>query len=140
MKSLKADCKKKKLTGLLGLSIISIFIMVSCDLTNLGDEDVFRKVPVLKITSIKRDAGKIEFEVNASYPNGCGSFSHSEWTQRVTNIDVAVYGKQKDGATCTDAIITIKGKVELNEPVSGSYTYHFWQSDSSSLDTTLVFD
>lgn len=138
IKSLKAGYKMKNIRAL-GLLLLSIFLLVSCDITNLGDEDVFTKVPVKGFKSIKKEDGKVIFEVYASYPNGCGSFSHSEYKQTNRDFNIDVYGKQKEGATCTDQIKTIEGVVELNQPLSGPYKYSFWQSDTSSLDTTLVF-
>jgi hypothetical protein len=119
------------------LLILSIFILCGCDI--LDDQYIIKLSPVGTIDIANKSPNSILFIAHASWPNGCGSVDHSEVVKNGSNYSIKVYGKQEKDAICTQAFITIDALVNIQNISAGTYSFSFWQSDTTSVDTTIIF-
>ena len=113
------------------------FLFYSCDETVLYDT-IIRKSKTLAVEKITKEGYSISIAAIAEWHNGCGSFSHYTISKNSNDISIIIYGKEPPNATCTQAFIQFEAPVEILVDGPGEYNLQFWQSDSTSLDTTVV--
>ncbi len=123
---------------LLFVLLFSLGISACQNLTDEG-EIVTGKSPVVTISSTNKSSNKVSFIVKASWYNGCGSFSHFTSSQTDSTFYITVYGRQPKNATCTQAFIVYDAPVDITITGLGKYRFKFWQSDTTSVDTTITF-
>jgi len=121
------------------LILLSSALFTSCQNSTDENKIVNGKSPVLSISSLTKTTNKVSFVAKASWHNGCGSFSHFTSTKADSTFYITVYGKQPLNATCTMAFIEYNAPVEIVINGLGKYSFKFWQSDTTSVDTTLTF-
>ena len=122
------------LTILLAFSI-TIF---ECNSSTNNGEMLTLPSPVVSVTVSQKSTTQISFLAKASWHNGCGRFAYFDSTRTGFTYSIKVFGTQPKNAVCTQAFIQFDAPVAIKIPVSGSYTFRFWRSDTTSLDTTLV--
>jgi len=118
-----------------------IFVFLSCQ--NLSDEKneeiITQKAPVLSFAVSSKSNNAISFKTKASWYNGCGRFSHFTSTKTDSTFYITVFGTQSKNAICTQAFIEFDAPVTVSISGRGNYTFKFWQTDSTSIDTTIIF-
>lgn len=111
---------------------------ISCQNTSEGIEYNIHKAPVLAVKVKSATGTQVTFTAKASWPNGCGSFSHFNSDRSGDSIyKITIYGREPVGAACTQAFIEFDAPVSIDVLKSGRYTFQFWLSDSSTVDTTI---
>ena len=80
----------------------------------------------------------ISFEVICEVGNPCYLFSHLDINSQDYDVFVKIYAKIDPHAICICVVDSIKATGSFKPTSEGNYYFHFWQSDSSSLDTTVV--
>lgn len=121
-------------TKKLFLNLILSIMFLSCQ-----DDYIIRESPVLSVSVSSKTNDKVSFLTRASWHNGCGSFSHFTSTKTDTIFYITVFGKQPKDAVCTQAFIEFEAPVEISIEESGRFTFRFWESDTSTVDTTITF-
>lgn len=116
-----------------------IFHFTSCEQTEVISDDIVARAPVLSVSVSSKSNSHVQFTAVASWHNGCGSFSHFTAVLKDSDFLITVFGKQPKDAFCTQAFIEFDAPVEITVPQSGTYRFSFWQSDSTSVDTTITF-
>lgn len=115
-----------------------IFLSCQTDIVNQPDK-ITLKSYVGSVTVSSKTNNKVSFIAKASWHNGCGKFSHFTSTKTDNVFDITVYGEQPKDAVCTLAIIEYDAPIEISIEESGKYTFRFWRSDATTLDTTITF-
>jgi hypothetical protein len=123
----------------LAAPLVLIGALLSCTTATQSDEMVVEPSPVVKVEITEKSASRIRFLAKASWPNGCGSFSHVETRQNASDYSIKVFGKQPRDAICPQVIITFDAPVDFSISQAGSFTFRFWQSDLATLDTVITF-
>ena len=95
--------------------------------------------PVVNQTVTTKTSSSVAFITKASWGNSCGRFSRSVVTKSDSIYSIKIFGKQPNNSVCATVMITFDAPVAVNITSSGSYTFKFWKSDSTSIDTTLIF-
>ena len=85
-----------------------------------------------------KTSSSISFIAQAAWGNSCGSFSRSLIIKTDSTYVIKIFGKQPKSAICLAVMSSFDAPVTINIPSSGTYTFKFWQSDSTSIDTTLT--
>ncbi|GAH44286.1 unnamed protein product [marine sediment metagenome] len=80
----------------------------------------------------------ISFEVICVVGNPCYMFSHLDINSQYYDVFVKIYAKIDPEAICPEVVDSIKASGSYKPLSEGDYNFHFWQSDSASLDTTVV--
>ncbi len=79
---------------------------------------------------------------NFTATNFCGSYCWEKtyFEKSISGRDVFIKTfAVSDGSTvCPDVCVEYQTPINISLPSSGSYTFHFWKSDTSSIDTTLI--
>ncbi len=109
----------------------------TCEVTE-SDEDLTLRSSVASAKVTSQSTSQISFVAKASWHNGCGRFSSADVIQNASSFLITVFGTQKKNAVCTDAFIEFDAPVTIQVPVSGTYTFKFWRTDTTSFDTTFA--
>jgi len=130
---------KKVIWEMLGVWII-LSMLFGCSIFPTDTEYSYypmRPYSVLDIESGERRT-PIVFRLSSSLNTPCNEFSHSDIVQNYHDILVRFFQREEKDIHCTqvgvDTVITW-GYIPLS---AGQYRFHFWQSDSTSLDTTVL--
>ena len=119
-----------------------IFVLVSILFSSCDDivsyDTIQRKTRTLSIEKITKGSYSFSIVAIAEWHNGCGSFSHYTVLENQNDISITIYGEEPQNAICTQAFIQFEAPVEIIVDGPGEYSLHFWQNDSTSLDTTIV--
>ena len=123
------------------LLLVVLFSLCISACQNSTDEGeiIIGKSPVVSISSTNKSGNNVSFIVKASWHNGCGSFSHFTSSQTDSTFYITVYGRQSKNAICTQAFIKYDAPVDITITGLGKYKFKFWQSDTTSVDTTITF-
>ena len=119
------------------------FSLLLSGCSSVGDdtsETIVDPVGIAKIDSVSQKDRSVWIRVRGSWPNGCGTFSRMKSSQDGRSYRIKMYGEQPRGAFCTTNFVPVFGEWETTVPEAGTYTFRFWQTDSTTLDTTLTFE
>lgn len=126
--------------GILPLFILlSGLLFLSCQDPEESPKVITAKSPVTSIVDVTRTGTIVTAWVWASWPNGCGRYSHYEIFSADSVRFITVYGQQPEGAVCTQGFIRYLTGISIPNLPAGSYTFRFWQSDSTTVDTSFTF-
>ncbi len=80
----------------------------------------------------------ISFRLSSAFNSPCEEYSHSDIKQDYHDISVKFCQRSEKGSRCSAVMVDteiIWGFLPLS---TGEYRFHFWQSDSTGLDTTVL--
>jgi hypothetical protein len=122
--------------------INSLFCFVSmlfffCSFPNEKSENVIHVSPVTSINNVIVRQENITFNIRARWPNSGGNYSHSEINKLDSYYYIKIYGYEPSDAVCLPVLSSFECIVNIGIENSGKYHFSFWQSDTSSLDTTI---
>jgi hypothetical protein len=81
----------------------------------------------------------IEFEVKSWAGNACWSYSHLEITSHRFDVYVKPFAKRDSRQiVCFAVIVHFDMPGYFTPLLPGDYRFHFWQSDTTSFDTTVT--
>jgi hypothetical protein len=80
------------------------------------------------------------FMVRATWQTNCGRFSRVQLTTTGYVYSIKVFGVQINDTTCLAVPIIFDAEFGIGLDKPGIYTFKFWRSDSTSLDTTIAFN
>ena len=109
----------------------------SCE-DSVSSNITIRKTRALSVENVSVSNNLISLIAISEWNNGCGSVSHYTLLENQNDILIVIYGEEPKNATCTQAFIQFEAPVEIIVDGPGEYNLHFWQNDSTSLDTTIV--
>jgi hypothetical protein len=120
------------------LLVLSNVLIIGCDI--FDNEYIIQLSPVYAIVTTYKSTNSILFIAHAWWPNGCGTFDHSEVVKNGSNYSIKVFGKQKKYGYCTQQMITIDALVKIKNISPGINSFSFWESDTTFIDTSIVFN
>jgi len=85
-----------------------------------------------------KSASAVSLVAQASWHNGCGYFNRADVVSQANSFLITIYGQQERDANCTQAFIEFDAPVNIQIPSAGTYTFRFWETDSTTLDTTFA--
>ncbi|MEO8230881.1 MAG: hypothetical protein ABI638_01270 [Ignavibacteriota bacterium] len=73
----------------------------------------------------------------------CGSYcwekTYFEKSISGSDIFIKTFAVSDGSTVCPQVCVEYQTPINISLPSSGSYTFHFWKSDTSSIDTTIIF-
>jgi hypothetical protein len=80
------------------------------------------------------------FIVRAWWHDGCGRLSHNSIVRNGNSYSVAIWGEEyiNHGTACSQVMTSFRVPVAVTLPGPGTFTFRFWRTDSTTLDTTLT--
>jgi len=118
--------------------IALIGILLGCTKQTEPTEWAITPAPACSITVGQKADTLVSFSVIAWGSNGCTSFSHFVQSDSGKNIYIKLYGKSDAHAVCTDVLTSFTALISVIIAHPDTFTFHFWKSEASSIDTTIV--
>lgn len=118
--------------------IMAAMILISCSKTTELEKWEIRKMPTDSISIGQKTDTTIFFTARSWGSNGCYVYSHNEVNRIGSNVNITIYGKYPTEAYCTMALISIYTQMQIYVPKPDTYYFHFWNSETSSYDTTII--
>jgi hypothetical protein len=116
-----------------------VFIMSGCLIDSGRDLPIPIPLAVDSLQVISNNGNNIiAFSVACTVPDPCWAFVTKNESLTKPNAFVQMIGKRATTDPCPQVLSTIKAAVDVYLPSSGTWTFHFWRSDTSSLDTAIV--
>ncbi len=78
------------------------------------------------------------FEVVCGVGDPCWEFSHLDMRRENTDVDVMVHAKRDPRRACWCVTSTIRVEAFFVPPARGGYLFHFCETDTSTIDRTVV--
>ncbi|MDP2364172.1 MAG: hypothetical protein Q8M94_10425 [Ignavibacteria bacterium] len=111
-------------------------ILAAC--STFEDDEIIYTIPVEAI-SVKNSSNlTIEFIASNSCGSMCWERTYFERTINGKNIFIKLFAVADGSTACPDVCVNVEVPISINLPSSDSFTFHFWKSDTSSIDTTLI--
>jgi len=119
---------------------LSSIVFLSCENDiNKSPDVIINKSPVHSVSVSSITNNKVSFLAKASWPDGCGSFSHFTSIKIDTIFYITVFGKRPTNAVCTLAVIELDAPIDIFVGESGRFTFRFSSFDTATVDTTITF-
>jgi len=119
------------------IPILLFILLVSCE-NSVSSEMTINKARAVTVENVSSNSNSISLTSIASWGSPCGYFSHYTVSQDRKDIFITVYGQQVYDAVCLTVMSSFEAPVKIMINGSGEYNLHFWQTDSTSLDTTIT--
>lgn len=94
-------------------------------------------VDSVKVTQI--EDRNVTFECIGWTGDPCWEHDHTEIDCQNPDYFVQIFVKRDKSLICPQVISKMTIPVSITVGQDTSYTFHFWQTDSTSLDTTITF-
>ena len=122
------------------MKIFSILLLVTtlsaCSL--FEEDDITYPIPVDSISV--NSTSSLTADITAS--NFCGSMcwkkTYFEKTINGNNVYIKTFAVVDGSKTCPDVCVYAETPLFISLPLAGSYTFHLWKSDTSSIGTALI--
>jgi len=119
--------------------LIAVFTaFTGCSRSTDEGDYIERVTPVENQTVTSKTSTSISFNTVVGWGNGCGKFSRSDVIKADSVYLIKILGREPKDAVCTAVLISFNAPVTINLPSTGTYTFKFWRSDSTSTDTTIT--
>ena len=121
-------------------------------LNRTGDPDAFVVVPpvsgenlpdpepvsAMAIQSAKVSGRAISIVVRCVVPEPCWAFTRTEHSRSNNNFAVTVFARRVTNDPCLQVLSSIDASFDVIAEAPGSYSFQFWRSDGTTVDTTLI--
>lgn len=114
-------------------------LLPSCSIWE-DDTEIRRPFAVDSITVVNIARNVIEFTATNNCGSMCWKQTYFESNTSRNDVFIKTFFVADGSTICPQVCVEVKTPVQITLPSTGSYTFHFWQSDSTSLDTTIVFN
>ena len=112
---------------------------MSCSLfEDNGTEVIEAPASVESVLVESVSATNIGFLAICTVPTPCWTFSRYQEVRRLSDISIKVYRKTTRDIVCPQVVWSIRVPLKVEVPSYGTYSFHFWQSDTTAFDTTIT--
>lgn len=131
--------RKVTIIGIMNFSLI-LFMFTGCSLFMTETEWNYYLMRPHSVLSIESGGVRtpIVFKISSSLNTPCNEYSHSDIDQDNFDISVKFYQKSEKSIRCTAVMVDTVIHWGFMPESAGEYRFHFWKSDSTSLDTAVV--
>ena len=123
------------------MKIFSIILMTtilsSCSV--FDDDDITRPVPVDSVFVNNTSNLSADFTAKIYCGSYCWKNTYFEKSINGNNVFIKTFAVSDESSVCPAVCVEYQIPINITLRVSGSYTFHFWKSDTSSIDTTIIF-
>jgi hypothetical protein len=111
-------------------------ILSSC--TIFEDDEITRQIPVDSISV--NNISNLSVDFTASIFCGSMCWKNTYFEKRISGSDVFIktFAVSDESSVCPAVCVDYQTTINISLISAGSYTFHFWRSDTSSIDTTLI--
>lgn len=113
------------------------FFLISC--SEPEQEKETRITPAHTIREITILDNSAIFTVSCAIPTPCWEFHSYDVITSNNDYYITFYVKSTDQSVCPQYISSLNAYYNVDVNESGEYRFHFYKTDSSSIDTTILF-
>jgi hypothetical protein len=125
-------------------AIVLLFaILCSCDRSVDNHEWIVEKMYTTEaeLPQTGSVGEPIVFTAISRFGDSCWEFSHFKTSRSGYDIYVTPYAKRlAKEIICAAVMTTVSGEGKFTPNIQGEYTFHFWRSDTISLDYTVTVE
>jgi hypothetical protein len=118
---------------------MAVLLMGGIGLSCSEDEYIVTLVPVSSISTLAKTGTGIHFAVKALGGSSCTGFSHFDVTTEESVRSIRIFSKRNKEDVCAAVITEFDAAGSIDISGGGTYTLRFWQTDTTSLDSIIVF-
>ena len=113
-------------------------ILSSC--TIFEDDEIKRPIPIDSISV--NNISNLSVDFTASIFCGSMCWKHTYFEKRISGSDVFIktFAVSDRSSVCPAVCVDYQTPINISLQSTGSYTFHFWKSDTSSIDTALLIN
>jgi len=104
----------------------------------LEEDEIIHPIPTDSISV--NNTSNLTVDITATI--FCGSYcwkkTYFEKSINGNNVFIKTFAVSDESSVCPAVCVEYQIPINIVFQTSGSYTFHFWRSDSSSIDTTLI--
>lgn len=116
--------------------LLIAIVLSSCSV--FEEEDITRPIPVDSISVNSTSNLTADFTATIFCGSYCWKNTYFEKSINGNNVFIKTFAVSEESSVCPDVCVEYQTPINIALPASGSYTFHFWKSNTSSIDTTLI--
>lgn len=118
--------------------LLVIFILSAC--SSFEDENIYKHAVWIDSLSVEKvELRTVDFTAHIFCGSMCWDGYYFEKFEQGSDIYLKLF-VTSDGSACPAVCIERSFPYKYRVFLPGSYTFHFWKNDSTSIDTTIIFD
>jgi hypothetical protein len=113
-----------------------VFILSSC--SEFETDEITRPIPIDSVSINNISNLNVNFTAITYYGSLCWKSTYFE--KRIIGSDVFIktFAVLDRSSACPAVCVEVKTPVKIILQSSGQFTFHFWKSDTTSVDTILI--
>lgn len=113
-----------------------ITILSSCSV--FEEDDIIQPIPIDSVFVNNTSNLTAEFIAKIYCGSYCWKNTYYEKSINGNNVFIKTFVISDGSSVCPAVCVEYQIPINIVLSVSGSYTFHFWKSDTSSIDTTII--
>jgi hypothetical protein len=102
------------------------------------EDDITSPIPVDSISVNNTSSLTADFTATIYCGSYCWKKTYFEKSISGNNVFIKTFAISEGSSVCPAVCVEYQIPINIDLQTSGSYTFHFWKSDSTSIDTTLI--
>ena len=115
--------------------ILLVTLIPACSIRD--DEDIKVLFPT-DLVLVNNTSLNAEFTATVFCGSYCWKSTSFESSIKGGDIFIKTFAVFDGSTVCPQVCVEYKTPINITLPVSGDYTFHFWRSDTSSIDTVIA--
>lgn len=113
-----------------------MLIISSCSL--FEEDDIIHTIPVDSVFVNNTSNLTVEFTAKIYCGSMCWKETYYKSSTNGNDVYIKTFAVTDGSAVCPAVCVETEIQISIKLLVPGNYTFHFWRSDTSSIDTTLI--
>jgi hypothetical protein len=120
--------------------LIFYLLLVFTGCTTSTDNNNLLSGPISanRIKSVTALDQEVNFIINCTIPEPCWKYLRTDQEISGFNINMKIIGQRITNDPCLEVLSSLDAKPTIIVPQTGIYTFHFWNTNETSIDTTVV--
>jgi hypothetical protein len=122
-------------------TIVCLFFAIILSSCNIFEDDEI-KLPIPVDSISVNNITNLSVDFTASIFCGSMCWKNTYFEKRISGSDVFIktFAVLDGSSVCPAVCVDYQTPINISLLSAGSYTFHFWRSDTSSIDTTLILE
>jgi len=113
-----------------------VFILSSC--SEFETDEITRAIPIDSVSVNNISNLSVDFTAITYCGSLCWKSTYFEKRIIASDVFIKTFAVLDKSAACPAVCVEVHTPITINLQSSGRFTFHFWKSDTSSIDTTLT--
>ena len=123
--------------SLLMLWFVTVAGVTGCWLFDEDDNYLVHPLRTLDLDVVEVSSHGVTFTFHSQLPDPCYEHYRTHIEHRDAEVLVTVYARRDGSLICPCVVEDISWPIDVSVPSVGTYLFRFWETDSTTVDTTL---